>query len=158
MSHLSDSKASVRALLDSKGWTVHTISPDATVFEAISQMAEHGIGALVVLDEGKLIGIISERDYTRKVILKGRHSQQTAVRYSAEVTVLPPRRHRGGLHGVVTESQERYVLVIDRGMLWNCFERSQIKYRGGAEGDHPHPHSYIAGGTRARAAFVPARA
>ncbi|MCZ2154756.1 MAG: CBS domain-containing protein, partial [Bryobacterales bacterium] len=79
MTQLSDSKASVRALLDSKGWTVHTISPDATVYEAIARMAEHGIGALVVLDGNKPVGIISERDYTRKVMLMGRRSQDTKV-------------------------------------------------------------------------------
>ena len=119
MSHFSDSKASVRALLDSKGWTVHTISPDATVFDAISQMAEHGIGALVVLDEGKLIGIISERDYTRKVILKGRHSQQTAVReILAEVSALATLDDTVGACMVsLTESRERYLPVVDQGAV-----------------------------------------
>lgn len=150
MSHFSDSKASVRALLDSKGWTVHTISPDATVFEAISQMAEHGIGALVVLEEGKLIGIISERDYTRKVILKGRHSQQTAVReILAQVTAhATPEDTVGACMVSLTESRERYLPVIDRGAVvgivslgdlikWTVVEQKETI---------SHLHSYIAGG------------
>ncbi|MCL4781533.1 MAG: CBS domain-containing protein [Bryobacterales bacterium] len=150
MSHLSDSKASVRALLDSKGWTVHTISPDATVFEAISQMAEHGIGALVVLDEGKLIGIISERDYTRKVILKGRHSQQTAVReILAEVTALATLDDTVAACMVsLTESRERYLPVIDQGAVvgivslgdlikWTVVEQKETI---------SHLQSYIVGG------------
>ncbi|MCC6263409.1 MAG: CBS domain-containing protein [Bryobacterales bacterium] len=149
MSHLSDSKASVRALLDSKGWAVHTIGPDATVFEAISRMAECGIGALVVLEDGKLLGIISERDYTRKVILKGRHSQQTAVRdILAEVTALATLDDTVADCMVsLTESQERYVLVIDRGDVVGIVSLSDlIKWTVVEQKETiSHLHSYIAG-------------
>jgi CBS domain-containing protein len=150
MSHLSDSKASVRALLNSKGWTVHTIGPDASVFEAITRMAECGIGALIVLDEGKLIGIISERDYTRKVMLKGRRSQDTKVReILAEVTA------HATLDDTVsdcmvslTESRARYLPVIDEGAVvgivslgdlikWTVVEQKETI---------SHLQSYIVGG------------
>ena len=69
----------VTSVLRTKGSGVWSISPESTVYEAIGQMAERGIGALVVLHEGRLEGIISERDYARKVILKGKQSHETRV-------------------------------------------------------------------------------
>lgn len=70
----------VEAVLQLKGWNVCSVGPEDTVFEAIRRMAEANVGALVVLEGGKLIGVISERDYTRKVALQGRNSKQTSVR------------------------------------------------------------------------------
>lgn len=64
----------VRNVLDEKGDGVHHIHPDASVFDALTIMAEHNIGALVVLNGGNLVGIVTERDYARKIILKGRTS------------------------------------------------------------------------------------
>ncbi len=75
--HLNEPLTSV---LRVKGHAVWSISPEATVYEAIEQMAERQIGALVVLIGGKLAGIVSERDYARKVILKGKSSHETRVR------------------------------------------------------------------------------
>jgi CBS domain-containing protein len=70
----------VKSLLDQKGRTVFSISPGATVYEAIERMSEKHIGALVVLAGGeRLVGIVSERDYARKVILKGQQSRETRV-------------------------------------------------------------------------------
>lgn len=69
----------IRDLLNKKGDKIYTISPDATVYEAISKMNEHGIGALLVMDGNKLKGIISERDYLNGIALKGRTSKETAV-------------------------------------------------------------------------------
>ncbi len=150
MTQLSDSKASVRTLLDSKGWTVHTISPDATVYEAIARMAEHGIGALVVLDGDKPMGIISERDYTRKVMLMGRRSQDTKVsEILAEIAVqaaLDDTISRCMV--LLTESCARYLPVIDRGSVvgiislgdlikWTVIEQKETI---------SHLHNYIAGG------------
>ena len=70
----------VRHVLNRKGHDVHHINPDASVLDAIRIMAEHQIGALAVLDGGNLVGIISERDYARKIVLKGRTSPGTPVR------------------------------------------------------------------------------
>ena len=72
--------ATVGTILNLKGHQVYSISPDATVFEAIQLMADKNIGALLVTSEEKLLGVISERDYTRKVALKGRSSRETKVR------------------------------------------------------------------------------
>lgn len=70
----------IREILSHKGGSVWTISPESTVFQAIEIMADKNVGALLVTDGGRLVGIISERDYTRNVILKGRSSKDTAVK------------------------------------------------------------------------------
>jgi CBS domain-containing protein len=69
----------VKHLLDAKGKEVYAVAPDAPVFDAIRQMAEKNVGALVVIRGSELVGIISERDYARKVILKDRASRDTPV-------------------------------------------------------------------------------
>ena len=70
----------VRHVLDEKGHGVHHVRPDASVLDALTIMAEHDVGALVVLNDGTLVGIITERDYARKIVLKGRTSPGTMVR------------------------------------------------------------------------------
>jgi CBS domain-containing protein len=69
----------VRAILDEKGGWICWVPPEASVYEALEVMAEHDIGALMVLSEGELSGIFSERDYARKVILSGKASRDTTV-------------------------------------------------------------------------------
>jgi CBS domain-containing protein len=69
----------VRNLLEVKGPDVWSISPDATVYDALRMMADKGVGALLVMTDEKLVGIISERDYARKIILQGKTSDQTLV-------------------------------------------------------------------------------
>lgn len=70
----------VRQLLDMKGRDIYAIAPDASVLDAIKTMADKGVGALLVVSGDNLIGIMSERDYARKVILKGRSSRETPVK------------------------------------------------------------------------------
>jgi len=74
------SSAKVQSILDKKGRGVLSLPPDALVFDAIKLMAENSVGALLVLHEDRLVGIFSERDYARKVILKGKSSRETRVR------------------------------------------------------------------------------
>jgi CBS domain-containing protein len=69
----------IRDILHLKGGAAWSVTPDATVFQAIQMMADKNIGALLVIKESRLVGIISERDYTRKVALKGRSSKETSV-------------------------------------------------------------------------------
>lgn len=69
----------IRDIIQQKGGHTWTVSPDTTVFAAIQMMADKNVGALLVTQAGKLIGILSERDYTRKVVLKGRSSKDTPV-------------------------------------------------------------------------------
>jgi CBS domain-containing protein len=70
----------VKQILDEKGYSVWTISPEAKVFDALKLMAEKGVGALIVLENDYVVGVLSERDYARKIALLGRHSQDTSVR------------------------------------------------------------------------------
>lgn len=70
----------VRNLLEKKGNAVYSISPDSSVYDALEMLEERNLGALVVVDNEKLIGIFTERDYARKVILKGRSSKETLIR------------------------------------------------------------------------------
>jgi CBS domain-containing protein len=70
----------VKHVLDKKGHDVHFIQPDASVFDALKVMAEKNIGSLAVLEDGKLVGIITERHYAREIVLKGRTSPGTLVR------------------------------------------------------------------------------
>jgi CBS domain-containing protein len=74
------SSTTVRQLLAQKGGFVHAVGPDASVYEALEAMAKAGIGALVVAEGDRLVGMFSERDYARKVILRGRASRDTKVR------------------------------------------------------------------------------
>lgn len=72
--------STVRAVLSSKGRSVHTISETNTVFEAVCKMVQHGVGALLVTENTKVIGIITERDYLRKIAVEGRSSKSTFVK------------------------------------------------------------------------------
>lgn len=77
----------VSHILERKGSTVHAIGPDASMLDAIKRMAEHHIGALLVMREDELLGIVTERDYARKIALRGRSSRETTV---AQVMSTPP--------------------------------------------------------------------
>jgi CBS domain-containing protein len=70
----------VKNILQIKGNAVYSISPDSSVYDALEDLEERNLGALVVVEKGKLIGVFTERDYARKVILKGRSSKETLVR------------------------------------------------------------------------------
>jgi CBS domain-containing protein len=106
----------ISSLLSQKGRTVWSISPEATVYEAIERMSENNIGALVVLNsKEKLVGIISERDYARKVILKGRQSRETCVReiMSMPVFHVAPETTIDGCMRVMTLRLVRHLPVLE---------------------------------------------
>jgi CBS domain-containing protein len=102
-------------ILARKGSAVWSISPDATVFEAIQLMASKNVGALPVEDNSRLIGIISERDYTRKVILKGLSSKDTAVRdiMTREMLTASPSDSIQDCMRVMTEKRVRHLPVLE---------------------------------------------
>ena len=104
---------------DGMGAVVHAISPTASVLDAIKLMAEKGIGALVVLDNGRLAGVVSERDYARKVILHGRSSQATAVSeiMSDKVVTVRSEQTIEDCMALMTEKRIRHLPVIDGGKL-----------------------------------------
>jgi len=104
----------IHEILTHKGGAVWTISPDATVFEAIQMMADKNVGALLVTEKEKLIGLISERDYTRKVALKGKSSKELRVReiVSPAVSVTPKHSIEECMK-LMTEQRVRHLPVLD---------------------------------------------
>ena len=105
----------VRDILKVKGAQVHHINPEASVLDALKVMAEHNIGALVVLDNGQLIGIVSERDYARKIVLKGRTSLATPVREIMSSTVVCARTDQSVAEcmAVMTTKALRHLPVLE---------------------------------------------
>src|SRR5712664_3805507 len=111
--------STIKQILDTKGYAVWSIHPQESVFTAIQQMAEKEVGALVVLEGDTLVGIISERDYARKVILKGRSSHETAVRDIMTPHVICVRLDQSieQCMTIVTERRIRHLPVLDSGQL-----------------------------------------
>jgi CBS domain-containing protein len=105
----------VQELLDLKGNEVYSVSPEATIFDALQLMAEKEIGALVVIEGNKLVGIFSERDYARKVILKGKNSQETLVRevMTTEVISTSPKQKLKKCLSIMMKKHFRHMPVID---------------------------------------------
>jgi len=109
----------VKQLLERKGRRVWSIRPDAPVLEALKLMAEHGVGALVVLEGERLAGVISERDYARKVILHGKSSSETPVReiMTARVVTVTPAQTVADCMAVMTEKHFRHLPVVEDGRV-----------------------------------------
>ena len=104
----------VRSLLDQKGWGALSVEPGQTVLEAIEKMAAEGVGALTVVENEKLVGMFSERDYARKVILEGRTSRDALVRdimTSNVITVTPDEPVDRCMH-LMTEHRVRHLPVM----------------------------------------------
>ncbi len=105
----------VRYVLENKGYNVWSIGPDRTVFEALEELADKDIGALVVVEAGKLRGIFSERDYAREVVLKGRSSRETAVKevMTSEVVCVKPSQSIDDCMALMTNRRIRHLPVLD---------------------------------------------
>jgi len=101
-------------LLEGKGRAIWSLAPNATVYEAIDQMAQKGCGALLVMDGKRLVGIVSERDYARKVILKGKSSREIEVReiMSYPVVCIPPELTVEQTMALMTEKHVRHLPVV----------------------------------------------
>ncbi len=139
----------VRSVLAVKGTAVWSIGPDATVYEAIKIMDERGVGALVVVSEGDLAGIVSERDYARKVILKGRSSKDTLVReiMTSEVYTAAPEDLIDDCLRVMTEKHIRHLPVLEGRSLAGIVSIGDlVSAIISAQADAiQHLHNYIAG-------------
>jgi len=109
----------VHHIIDGKPGDVWSVSPDATVFDALTLMAEKNIGALTVMDGDSLVGIFSERDYARKVILKGKSSRELRVReiMTSPVISAGPDQSVGDIMKIMTEKHFRHVPVMKEGKL-----------------------------------------
>jgi CBS domain-containing protein len=111
--------ANVQQLLNSKSNQVWTTDPDETVFDAIRMMADKDVGALVVVEGGKPVGILTERDYARKVILEDRQSKTTPVRdvMSTRIVCASPEQTIEECMAVMTEKRVRHLPVLEDGKL-----------------------------------------
>jgi CBS domain-containing protein len=111
--------ASVKQLLDRKGTALFSVGPEDPVLEAIRQMADRHVGALLVMKGDELVGIVSERDYARKVILMGRSSRDTPVWQimSAPVHTVSPNHSVEDCMRLMTERRIRHLPVVERGRV-----------------------------------------
>lgn len=140
----------VAAILDVKGREVFTTSPDATVFEAIRDLADRNIGALLVMDGARLVGVFSERDYTRKVALHGRSSKEMRVRevitgriiWITPTTPLPECMH------LMTENRVRHLPVMENGKVTGVVSIGDLVnfIMNAQQATIDQLHNYISGG------------
>ena len=109
----------VRILLETKGHEILSVGPEDSVFDAIKLMSYHNIGSLLVMENKELVGIMSERDYARKVFLKGRSSPNTKVKdiMSTRVICAVPEQTVEEAMAVMTEKRVRHLPVLDGGEL-----------------------------------------
>lgn len=139
----------IASILKNKGRRIWSVDPDASVYDAIALMAEKDVGALLVISNGKLAGMISERDYARKVILQGKHSKDTRI---AEIMTFPvitvtPAHTVDECMRIITHHRVRHLPVLDGdhllgvisiGDLVNAIIATQAE-------TIDHLHAYIAG-------------
>jgi len=104
----------VKHVLNIKGYSVWSVAPDDSVYDAVKLMADKQVGVMLVLEAGKLVGIISERDYARKVILKGKASQETLVRdiMTSPVIYTAPDESIEQCMALMTERRIRHLPVL----------------------------------------------
>jgi CBS domain-containing protein len=104
----------IKHILATKGSEVWSVSPDASVYDAIRQMAERGVGALLVMEGERLAGIVSERDYARKVILEGRASRETPVAdiMTADLVLASPDQGVEHCLATMTAHRVRHLPVV----------------------------------------------
>ncbi len=112
-------KTAAQILRTKSDHTVHSIAPTASVFDAVTLMADKGIGSLLVMEGGKIVGIVTERDYARKVILLGRASKETPVRIimTTEVMYVRPSQTSDECMAIMTDARVRHLPVIEDGKL-----------------------------------------
>ena len=106
---------SVKQILEGKGNEIHSVTPNDTVLTAIKRMAELGVGALVVLENDRLVGILSERDYARKIVLAGKSSKETPVRdiMSSPVLTTTLDGRANACMRLMTDQRIRHLPIVD---------------------------------------------
>ncbi len=117
--HIPKPAGTVADILEVKGTAVYAVGPRETVYDAIVKMTEHRVGALLVMEGPELVGVVSERDYTRRVILLGRASKDTPVAdiMTADVITVAPETSLGECLHIVTRHNIRHLPVVDAGQV-----------------------------------------
>jgi CBS domain-containing protein len=140
----------IDAILGQKGSEIFSVSPDATVYEAIDLMASKNVGALLVVQDERLLGMISERDYTRKVMLRGKRSRETQVReiMSSDLTIVTPREPIENCLRMMTEKRIRHLPVVEGDTLRGVISIGDlVKWVIASQSAAiAHLESYISGG------------
>jgi CBS domain-containing protein len=110
-----DVSGTISAILNQKSGEIFSISPDAAVYEAVEMMANRNVGALLVMEGDKLVGLVSERDYTRKVMLRGKRSRETKVSeiMSADLKVIRPNEAVEECLRLMTDKRIRHLPVVE---------------------------------------------
>ena len=116
---MSELTTQIGAVLKRKSAEIWSTRPEATVYQAIEIMADKRVGALLVMDRDELVGIISERDYARKIILKGKSSKETPVAeiMTSQVISVSPRHTVGDCMHIITENRVRHLPVLESGKI-----------------------------------------
>jgi len=139
----------ISTVLKSKGREVYTTGPSTSVYDALATMAQHGVGALLVMEGGRLLGVVSERDYARKVILQGRSSRDTAVSeiMTPDLITVTPRDTIDHCMKLMTEARIRHLPVLEeRDVVGIVSLGDLVKWIIDAqEAEIQHLHAYIAG-------------
>jgi CBS domain-containing protein len=127
-----------REILKDRHGVVRKVAPDATVFESIKAMDEFKVGALMVIDDGKLLGTISERDYTRKVVLKDRSSKTTKVSeiMSHEITHVGPEASIEKCMDIMGKRRIRHLPVVEKGKVVGVISSTDLLILTVTEKDH----------------------
>jgi CBS domain-containing protein len=110
-----DVSGNIGAILNQKSGAIHSVSPDSTVHDAVAMMADKNVGALLVMEGAQLVGMISERDYTRKVMLRGKRSADTKVSeiMSADLTTIRPNDGVEDCLRLMTDKRIRHLPVLE---------------------------------------------
>lgn len=139
----------VTDILASKGSRVHTIGHTATVYDAISKMVEHNVGSLIVMNGDAIHGIITERDYLRRIVLEGRKSRDTRVMEVAteQLVCVDPDRDVDACMSIMTQERIRHLPIIEGGKLAGILSIGDVvKYLSAErEVEIAYLHDYIAG-------------
>jgi CBS domain-containing protein len=110
-----DVSGNISAILNQKSREIYSVSPNHSVFDAVSLLAEKNIGAVLVIDGERLVGLVSERDYTRKVMLRGKRSRETTVAeiMSTDLKTISPREAVAECLRLMTDKRIRHLPVVD---------------------------------------------
>ncbi len=116
---MAEITTTVKQVLDRKGGVTYSVTPDTSVFDALKMMALHDIGAVLVTDTGRLVGIFTERDYARKLVLKGLSSKDVKVgdMMTSAVATVPASEKISEVMNIMSRRRFRHLPVVDNGQL-----------------------------------------